>query len=164
MTAGPEREAPAGWARTPEADGDLDADQAEDVHPPLPAPPPELDPVIHAQPRLRIVVALATLGPHDRVAFPRLQELLGMTPGNLSTHLRKLEDAGYVVAEKSFRRRTPETWLSVTPAGRHALETYTTNLRELLDGAAPTAPTGPAEPTGPVAAPSSKTTRPPHLP
>lgn len=143
MNAGPEREAPAGQPWTAASDGDRDGDlaasRAGEAHPPLPALPPELDPVIHAQPRLRIVVALTTLGPHDRVAFPRLQELLGMTPGNLSTHLRKLEDAGYVVAEKSFRRRTPVTWLSVTPAGRDALEAYTTGLRELLDGAAPAA-------------------------
>lgn len=99
------------------------------------APLPALDPVIHAQPRLRIVVALATLGEGDRVAFPRLQELVGMTPGNLSTHLRKLEDAGYVTVEKAFRRRTPVTWLAVTPAGRRALEEYVTSLRSMLDAA-----------------------------
>ena len=54
---------------------------------------PALDPVIHAQPRLRITVALAALSEDDMITFPRLQELTGMTAGNLATHLRKLEDA-----------------------------------------------------------------------
>jgi DNA-binding transcriptional ArsR family regulator len=53
----------------------------------------ELDPVIHAQARLRIVSALATLDRGESITFPRLLELLDMTAGNLSTHLRKLEDA-----------------------------------------------------------------------
>lgn len=56
----------------------------------------DLDPVIHASARLRITAALAAIDQGDRIAFPRLQELLGMTAGNLSTHLRKLEDADYV--------------------------------------------------------------------
>ena len=52
----------------------------------------DLDPVIHAQGRLRITAALATLGADESITFTRLQELLAMTAGNLSTHLRKLED------------------------------------------------------------------------
>ena len=62
----------------------------------------ELDPVIHAAARLRITATLGTLPAGDRIAFPRLQELLDMTAGNLSTHLRKLEDAGYVVVDKDL--------------------------------------------------------------
>lgn len=93
---------------------------------------PELDPVIHAQPRLRIVVALSTLWPGDRITFPRLQELVGMTSGNLATHLRRLEDADYVDSTKAFRQRVPVTWLSLTPLGRRALEEYTETLRSLL--------------------------------
>ncbi|MGH8996845.1 MAG: winged helix-turn-helix domain-containing protein [Acidimicrobiales bacterium] len=93
---------------------------------------PELDPVVHAQPRLRIAVTLTTLGPGDQMTFPRLQELVGMTPGNLSTHLRKLEDAGYIAVEKAFRRRTPVTWLSITRTGRRALEDYTSAVHQLL--------------------------------
>jgi DNA-binding transcriptional ArsR family regulator len=58
----------------------------------------ELDPVIHAQGRLRIAAALATLKADESMSFPRLQELLDMTAGNLSTHLRKLEDAEYTDA------------------------------------------------------------------
>ena len=50
----------------------------------------ELDPVIHAAARLRITAALATLHRDESITFPRLQELLEMTAGNLSTHVRKL--------------------------------------------------------------------------
>jgi DNA-binding MarR family transcriptional regulator len=94
---------------------------------------PELDPVIHAQARLRVTVALAALAPDDRITFPRLQELLDMTPGNLSTHLRKLEDAGYVEINKTYNRRTPVTRVALTPVGRAAFDTYTATLRSLLD-------------------------------
>jgi DNA-binding transcriptional ArsR family regulator len=67
----------------------------------------ELDPVIHAPARLRIVVTLATLREGDNLSFTRLQELIGLTPGNLITHLRKLEDAGYVTTpeERQWRHR-----------------------------------------------------------
>lgn len=93
---------------------------------------PELDPVIHSQPRLRVMVVLAAIGEGDRIAFPRLQELVGMTPGNLSTHLRKLEDAGYLTVSKTHRRRIPVTYLSLTRPGRRALEDYTAALQALL--------------------------------
>lgn len=94
---------------------------------------PDLDPVIHAQARLRVTSALAALGPKDTIAFPRLQELLDMTAGNLSTHLRKLEDAGYVTVTKTHRGRTPTTYLSLTDRGRAAFHDYTTALRSLLN-------------------------------
>ncbi len=95
----------------------------------------ELDPVIHAQARLRITAALATLRTEEQISFPRLQELLGMTAGNLSTHLRKLEDAEYVVVEKTFDRRTPVTYLALTRKGRRAFEDYTETLKAVLGDA-----------------------------
>ncbi len=98
---------------------------------------PGLDPVIHAEARLRITAALAAVGSGDRLAFPRLQKLLGMTAGNLSTHLRKLEDAGYVEVAKTFEGRTPATYLALTARGRAAFEEYTASLRALLDAGAP---------------------------
>ena len=101
---------------------------------------PQLDPVIHAQARLRVTVALASLSAGDQITFPRLQHLLDMSAGNLSTHLRKLEDAGYVHVTKTHQRRTPVTYLALTRAGRRALEDYTATLRRLL--------TPPASPTG----------------
>jgi DNA-binding transcriptional ArsR family regulator len=94
--------------------------------------PPPLDPVIHAQPRLRVTVVLAALPDGDAMTFPRLQELAGLTAGNLATHLRKLEEAGYVSVTKSFRHRTPVTYLALTRAGRRALEDYTAALSDLL--------------------------------
>lgn len=100
---------------------------------PEPTPLPALDPVIHAQPRLRVVVTLAALAGDDRLTFPRLQELVEMTAGNLSTHLRKLEDAGYVRLTKTYRRRTPVTYVALTRPGRRAFEDYTAALRRLLD-------------------------------
>ena len=93
----------------------------------------ELDPVIHAQARLRVVATLSTLREGDRIAFPRLQELLGMTAGNLSVHLRKLEDAGYVEVTKTHRGRTPTTLVWLSRRGRLAFEEYTDAIRALLD-------------------------------
>ncbi|MCI2959402.1 transcriptional regulator [Agromyces atrinae] len=92
----------------------------------------ELDPVIHAQARLRITAALSTLDPEESITFPRLQELLDMTAGNLSTHLRKLEDAGYVTVDKSHQGRTPVTYLALSRAGRRAFEDYMDTLRSVL--------------------------------
>lgn len=97
-----------------------------------PSPLPELDPVIHAQARLRVTVALAGLNHGDRIPFPQLQKMLDMTAGNLSTHLRKLEDAEYVEITKTHQRRTPVTYVALTQRGRRAFEDYTTSLRALL--------------------------------
>jgi DNA-binding MarR family transcriptional regulator len=94
-----------------------------------------LDPVIHAPARLRVLVTLASLRDGDDLSFTRLQELLGLTPGNLITHLRKLEDAGYVTTVKSGSGVTARTSVSLSQQGRQALETYTTVLRQLLDSA-----------------------------
>lgn len=92
----------------------------------------ELDPVIHAQARLRIMATLVELDEGDELHFPRLRSLLGMTAGNLSTHLSKLEAAGYVRQAKSFSGRTPATYLSLTPEGRLAFRRYLDNLNALL--------------------------------
>jgi len=95
----------------------------------------ELDPVIHAPTRLRVVVTLATLRDGDSLSFTRLQELLGLTPGNLITHLRKLEDAGYVTTVKTGSGVTARTSVSLSQQGREALNTYSAVLRQLLDSA-----------------------------
>ena len=94
---------------------------------------PELDPVIHAQARLRVVSALSVMREDDRIAFPRLQETLRMTAGNLSVHLRKLEDAGYVEVTKTHHGRTPTTLVKLTRRGRLAFDDYTAALRALLN-------------------------------
>lgn len=95
----------------------------------------ELDPVIHAPARLRLMVTLAALPGGDTLSFTRLQDLLGLTPGNLITHLRKLEDAGYLRMDKSGSGVNALTSVSLTHDGRAALDRYTAVLRQLLDGA-----------------------------
>ena len=93
----------------------------------------ELDAVIHVQARLRIMVTLATLSEGDDLSFTRLQDVIGLTPGNLITHLRKLEDAQYVTTAKSGRGVTARTSVSITREGRAALDRYSGVLRGLLD-------------------------------
>ena len=93
-----------------------------------------LDPLIHAPARLRIVVTLAALHDGDALSFTRLQNMIGLTPGNLITHLRKLEDAGYLSSEKTGDGAASRTSLALTREGRAALDAYTAALRGLLDG------------------------------
>lgn len=83
-----------------------------------------------------MVALLAALPAGDELAFSELQDLLGLSPGNLSTHLRKLEEGGYVVVAKTFRDRTPVTSVSLTERGRAALRTYASALSYYLDGSA----------------------------
>jgi DNA-binding transcriptional ArsR family regulator len=94
----------------------------------------ELDPLIHVPARLRIMATLAALDEGDALSFTRLQEMIGLTPGNLITHLRKLQEAGYVTSEKTERVGVQQTWVALSHQGRGALERYTGALRELLDG------------------------------
>ncbi|PWD50975.1 MarR family transcriptional regulator [Serinibacter arcticus] len=94
----------------------------------------ELDTVIHAPARLRIMVVLAQLDRGDAIAFPRLRSELDMTAGNLSTHLRKLEDAGYVAVTKTHEKRTPVTYLALSDTGRTALTGYRSALASILGG------------------------------
>ena len=93
-----------------------------------------LDPVIHAPARLRIVATLAALPDGANLSFTRLQDMLELTPGNLITHLRKLEDAGYLVSETNGSCRASRTSIALTRDGRAALDTYTNALRDLLGG------------------------------
>jgi DNA-binding MarR family transcriptional regulator len=92
----------------------------------------ELDPVIHAPARLRIVATLAALPDGDALAFTRLQDILELTPGNLITHLRKLEEADYLTTESTGNGRASRTQVALTAQGREALDTYTDALRALL--------------------------------
>jgi DNA-binding MarR family transcriptional regulator len=93
-----------------------------------------LDPLIHVPTRLRILVTLAALDDGDTLSFTRLQEMLDLTAGNLITHLRKLEDAGYVRTEKTGNGASSLTAVTLTRPGRMALDTYTATLRDLLAG------------------------------
>jgi DNA-binding MarR family transcriptional regulator len=93
-----------------------------------------LDPLIHAPARLRIVATLAALAEGDALSFTRLQDMIGLTPGNLIVHLRKLEDAGYVASEKTGNGAGSKTTVALTAHGRTALNAYTRTLRKLLSG------------------------------
>jgi DNA-binding MarR family transcriptional regulator len=94
----------------------------------------ELDPLIHVPARLRIVATLAVLPSGDALTFSRLQDMIGLTAGNLITHLRKLEDAGYISTEKTGNGVASRTTVELTREGRAALEAYTSALRGLLTG------------------------------
>jgi DNA-binding transcriptional ArsR family regulator len=93
-----------------------------------------LDPLIHVPARLQIVATLAALPDGDELAFTRLQAMIGLTPGNLITHLRKLEDGGYVTSEKTGNGPASRTSVALTHRGRAALDSYTDTLRCLLNG------------------------------
>jgi DNA-binding MarR family transcriptional regulator len=94
--------------------------------------PDILDPLIHVPTRLRILVTLAALNDGDTLSFTRLQDMLDLTPGNLISHLRKLEEAGYVSSEKSGNGVASLTTVTLTHSGRAALGAYTRALRDLL--------------------------------
>lgn len=92
----------------------------------------ELDPVIHPQGRLRVMAVLDALGTQTSITFTRLQELVEMTPGNLITHLRRLEEAGYVATSKAGRKRGTD--VTMTARGARAFADYRQALRDMLDG------------------------------
>jgi len=89
----------------------------------------ELDRLIHERVRLGIVSALAVNG---TLPFTDLRDLLGTTDGNLSAHARRLEDAGYVLCNKSFEGRTPRTEYALTPVGRRALKAYLDHMEAII--------------------------------
>ena len=93
-----------------------------------------LDPLIHVPTRLKIVATLAALPGGDTLSFTRLQDMIGLTPGNLIIHLRKLEEAGYLTSEKTKNQSAPKTMVTLTGTGRAALNSYTKALRDLLGG------------------------------
>jgi DNA-binding MarR family transcriptional regulator len=88
-----------------------------------------LDRVLHEPARLSVVACLAVVQQAD---FVFLQSQTGMTGGNLSSHLRKLEEAGYLTIKKSFEAARPKTTLALTKTGRAALDTYLKTLAALL--------------------------------
>ena len=77
---------------------------------------------------------LAALPDGDSLSFTRLQAMIGLTPGNLITHLRKLEEADYVSSEKTGNGAASRTSVALTLRGRAALDAYTETLRGLLHG------------------------------
>jgi DNA-binding MarR family transcriptional regulator len=87
-----------------------------------------LDRLIHEPARLAILSALSACAGAD---FTFLQRLTGLTVGNLSSHLAKLEEAAFIRLEKSFVRKKPNTRVRITPSGRKALELHWRQLESL---------------------------------
>jgi DNA-binding transcriptional ArsR family regulator len=88
-----------------------------------------LDPVIHSQLRLAVLSILVSAAEAD---FTFLKNATGATDGNLSVHLAKLEEAGYIRVKKSFREKKPLTTCALTERGRTALMGYVTALEDYL--------------------------------
>ena len=92
--------------------------------------------IIHQAMRLKIMAALNALAATSAaIEFTRLKELVGATDGNLGAHLETLEKAGYIVIEKRFEKRKPQTRVRMSPAGRRAFAEHVAYLREILDDA-----------------------------
>ena len=89
----------------------------------------DLDRVIHEPGRLMLVALLFAV---DRSDFLYLQHETGMNKGTLSSHLSRLEEAGYIEVEKTYRGKVPQTLLRLTAAGRTAFEQYRRDLRGAL--------------------------------
>ena len=88
-----------------------------------------IDEVIHGRMRLGIMVYLADVETAD---FTELKTVLEATQGNLSVHLKKLEEAGYVQIDKSFRDNKPLTRVAITADGRRAFAAYLKALEGLI--------------------------------
>ena len=91
--------------------------------------PDDIDAIIHERVRLSIVSALAVA---PELSFNELKETLSLTDGNLSAHSRTLDDAGYIVIEKTFKGRRPHTTMRLSQKGRKAFERYVETLRQII--------------------------------
>lgn len=89
----------------------------------------EVDRIIHEPGRLMIVALLFAV---DRADFLYLQHETGMNKGTLSSHLSRLEEAGYIEVIKTYRGKVPQTLLLLTKPGRKAFEQYRRKLKEAL--------------------------------
>lgn len=90
----------------------------------------QLDRVIHEKGRLAIMSALAAT---SELSFTELRDTLGMTDGNLNTHIRTLQEAGYIAVSKSYEKNRPLTTCSLTAAGRKAFAGYIDLLEQILE-------------------------------
>jgi DNA-binding MarR family transcriptional regulator len=90
----------------------------------------DIDQIIHAPARLMVLTYLYVVESADYVFLLRLT---GLTWGNLSTHLTKLEGAGYIAINKEFKGKKPHTTISLTKQGRAAFREYKTSLQQVLN-------------------------------
>jgi DNA-binding MarR family transcriptional regulator len=89
----------------------------------------QLDRVIHEKGRLAIMSMLAAA---PELSFTEMRDTLGMTDGNLTTHIRTLQETGYVSVTKSFQNHRPLTTCSLTPAGKKAFTNYINLLEQII--------------------------------
>ncbi len=87
--------------------------------------------VIHGRLRLGVMAYLSAVNP---ASFPELLQKTGASNGNLSTHLTKLEDAGFIRQEKGYKGKRPQTLVYLTKQGRLAWISYLDAMRALLGG------------------------------
>ena len=97
-----------------------------------PEPFLQLDRVIHEKGRLAIMSMLAA---SPELSFTELRDALSMTDGNLTSHMRTLQEAGFVVLSKSFQDNRPLTTCSLTAAGKKAFANYIDLLEQVLQQA-----------------------------
>lgn len=90
----------------------------------------EIDRVVHEPARLMLMAALYVLESAD---YTFLMNITGVTWGNLSAHISKLEESEYVYVEKSFKGKRPNTMLRLTPKGRDAFQSYRSKMKQFLD-------------------------------
>ncbi len=94
----------------------------------------QLDRVIHEHGRFRIMSMLAA---SPELSFTELRDALNMTDGNLTTHIRTLQEAGYVSVTKSFQNNRPLTTCALTTAGRKAFTAYINLLEKIIQQTKP---------------------------
>ena len=92
-----------------------------------------LDETIHQPTRLRVMTMLVSQPGEGQLSYGFIQKTLRLTGGNLTTHLRKLEDAGFLAISKEFIDSKPRTWIRATPQGRSAFSEYLANLHRALN-------------------------------
>ncbi|MEZ5088006.1 MAG: transcriptional regulator [Tessaracoccus sp.] len=96
-------------------------------------PAREMDELIHAPTRLRIMSVLVELGTGSDITFARLQAHLEMTPGNLSAHVKRLQQAEYLEITKGFTPRgVAQTYIRVTEKGIEAFNSYIEQLKDII--------------------------------
>ena len=99
-----------------------------------PEPFLQLDRVIHEKGRLAILSMLAA---SPELSFTELRDTLGMTDGNLTTHIRTLQEAGYLSVTKSFQNNRPLTTCALTAAGKQAFTRYINLLEQIVQQSKP---------------------------
>jgi DNA-binding MarR family transcriptional regulator len=99
-----------------------------------PEPFLQLDRVIHEKGRLAIMSMLAAT---PELSFTEMRDALDMTDGNLTTHIRTLQETGYVSVTKSFQNNRPHTTCSLTAAGKRAFTNYINLLEQIVQQTKP---------------------------